>query len=201
MVDILLLLFAYLLGSIPNAYLFGKLFKGVDVRTFGIGNVGAMNTFVHVGFLPGMLTLLTDVAKAALPVFLSTRYGTHPYVPMLAFGMVIVGHNYPLFLKFKGGKGLACLVGALLIIEPIDILIIYGIIGIIGLAIHDVKVASGIGVFSLPILLMVQKGQWFFFITGLAIALLISVKHAKDYQAFKNRRREKRQQANSVERL
>jgi glycerol-3-phosphate acyltransferase PlsY len=113
---------SYLLGCIPSAYLVGRAVKGVDIRQVGSKNMGAMNTFYAVGFWPGMAVLASDVGKGMLALLLS--YWTAMYifpvpadmvvpVEMVAGVAVIAGHNFPVFLKFKGGKGGATAIGVL----------------------------------------------------------------------------------------
>ena len=112
---------SYLLGCIPSAYMVGKAFKGVDIRQVGSHNMGAMNTFYTIGFWPGMLVLATDICKAMLALTLSYWTAVLLQVPsnmvvpveMVAGIVVIAGHNFPVFLKFKGGKGGATAIGVL----------------------------------------------------------------------------------------
>ncbi len=120
------ILVSYLLGCIPSAYLVGRKFKGVDIRTTGSQNMGAMNTFYVIGFWPGMLVLAMDIGKGMLAIFLTYLTGLvfkiagNMFVPMemVAGIVVIAGHNFPVFLKFKGGKGGATAIGVLAIIIP-----------------------------------------------------------------------------------
>jgi len=112
---------SYLLGCIPSAYMVGRAFKGVDIRQIGSHNMGAMNTFYTIGFWPGMLVLAIDVCKAILALTLSYLTAIYLQVPpnlvvpveMAAGIAVIAGHNFPVFLKFKGGKGGATAIGIL----------------------------------------------------------------------------------------
>lgn len=112
---------SYLLGCIPSAYLVGKSFKGVDIRQIGSHNMGAMNTFYTIGFWPGIVVLASDICKAILALTLSYFTAVLLQVPpnlvvpveMVAGIAVIAGHNFPVFLKFKGGKGGASAIGIL----------------------------------------------------------------------------------------
>jgi len=112
---------SYLLGCIPSAYMVGRAFKGVDIRQIGSHNMGAMNTFYTIGFWPGMLVLAIDVSKGILALTLSYLTTIYLQVPsnlvvpveMVAGVFVIAGHNFPVFLKFKGGKGGATAIGIL----------------------------------------------------------------------------------------
>ncbi|MCX6001499.1 MAG: glycerol-3-phosphate acyltransferase [Chloroflexi bacterium] len=113
---------SYLIGSIPSAYLVGRAFKGIDIRKVGSHNMGAMNTFYTIGFWPGMLVLASDVCKGILAVLLAYLIATFLFVvagnmvvpvEMAAGIAVIAGHNFPIFLNFKGGKGGATAIGVL----------------------------------------------------------------------------------------
>ena len=106
-------LVAYLLGSIPTAYIFGKLLKGIDVREHGSGNVGATNTLRAVGKLPALLVFLIDFAKGLVAVKVIPLFweGHPPYFYVFLGIAAVAGHIWPVFLKFRGGKGVATLVG------------------------------------------------------------------------------------------
>lgn len=113
---------SYLIGSIPTAYLVGRAFKGVDIRQVGSHNMGAMNTFYAIGFWPGMLVLASDVSKGIVALWLAYLTAMYLFVvegnmvipvEMAAGIAVIAGHNFPVFLKFKGGKGGATAIGIL----------------------------------------------------------------------------------------
>jgi acyl phosphate:glycerol-3-phosphate acyltransferase len=109
---------AYLIGSFPSAYIVGKLGKGLDIRQVGSRNMGAMNAFYKVGFWWGMLVLLLDIGKGALAVGVAIWLETHLYVQMGAGAAAVIGHNLPIFLSFKGGKGGASCIGILMVFMP-----------------------------------------------------------------------------------
>jgi glycerol-3-phosphate acyltransferase PlsY len=112
------ILLAYLIGAFPSAYLVGRFRKGQDIRKIGSRNMGAMNTFYSVGFWWGMLVLVLDIGKGALAVAV-TWWLTGSSNFQLAGGVAaVVGHNFPVFLKFKGGKGGASCIGILVYLMP-----------------------------------------------------------------------------------
>ena len=123
---VLLLVLAYILGSIPSAVWVGKTFHGIDVREHGSGNAGATNTFRVLGKKAGIPVLLLDILKGALAinlVWLQSRYGQNDITPFtnlkLAFGFcAVVGHIFPIFAGFRGGKGIATLLGIVLAVHP-----------------------------------------------------------------------------------
>jgi acyl phosphate:glycerol-3-phosphate acyltransferase len=110
---------AYLLGSIPFGLLFTRLFGGGDVRKSGSGNIGATNVARVAGPLPALLTLLFDTAKGAAPVWLAARItGESATWMMIAALAALLGHCFPVWLKFRGGKGVATAAGAFLVLCP-----------------------------------------------------------------------------------
>jgi len=116
----LLLVLAYLLGSIPFGLLLAKLFGGSDLRKSGSGNIGATNVARVVGPAAGILTLLLDAAKGALAVWLVGRLsGQSATLIMLAGVVALLGHCFPVWLKFKGGKGVATALGVFLMLAPL----------------------------------------------------------------------------------
>jgi glycerol-3-phosphate acyltransferase PlsY len=108
---------AYLLGSIPFGLLLTKLFGSGDVRKSGSGNIGATNVARVAGWLPGILTLLLDVAKGAAAVWLAGRVSNESATWMMIAALAaLLGHCYPIWLKFRGGKGVATAAGAFLVL-------------------------------------------------------------------------------------
>jgi acyl phosphate:glycerol-3-phosphate acyltransferase len=114
---------AYLLGSIPFGLILAKLFGGTDVRKEGSGNIGATNVVRVAGPLAGILTLLLDAAKGAAAVLIAGRYTNHSAMWMMIAGLAaLVGHCFPIWLKFKGGKGVAPAAGVYLALCPLAFL-------------------------------------------------------------------------------
>jgi len=115
---------AYLLGSIPTGFLWGKA-RGIDIRTVGSGNIGATNVMRTLGKGPGITVLVIDALKGFVPVFLAPRFfpETNPSTLQIVCCLaVIAGHNWTCWLKFKGGKGIATSAGALLAFLPFPLL-------------------------------------------------------------------------------
>ncbi len=110
---------AYLLGSIPFGLLLSRIFGGGDVRTSGSGNIGATNVARVAGPLAGVLTLLLDAGKGAAAVWLATRFSNESATwMMIAVLAVELGHCFPIWLRFRGGKGVATAAGAFLVLCP-----------------------------------------------------------------------------------
>ena len=114
---------AYLLGSIPFGLLLTKLFGGGDVRKAGSGNIGATNVARVAGPLPGILTLLLDAAKGAAAVWLAARFSNESVTWMIIAALAaLIGHCFPVWLKFRGGKGVATAAGVFLMLSPLALL-------------------------------------------------------------------------------
>ena len=112
------LIAAYFLGSIPTAYIVGRLRKGVDIRQVGSRNMGAMNVFYNVGFFYGLLVLLTDVGKGAAAIALARWLEVPIAAELIAGAIAVLGHSFPIWLRFRGGKGGAPLIGVFAFLMP-----------------------------------------------------------------------------------
>lgn len=110
---VLVSLIGYLIGSVPFAYVIGKVFYRVDVRQHGSGNLGGSNTGRVLGKKAGLAVMTLDLLKATLSVFLASRITTHPWAFSIAALSAAVGHCYPVFVRFRGGKAVAALYGFL----------------------------------------------------------------------------------------
>src|SRR6478672_5985978 len=123
MTALLVVLAAYLIGAIPFGYLLVKLRSGEDVRSMGSGNIGATNVLRTTGRALGIATLLLDITKGAFAVWLADRY-LHGSVRWMAITALVVmaGHAFPIFLKFRGGKAVASFIGAFLYLTPVPLL-------------------------------------------------------------------------------
>ncbi len=151
--SIIALIIAYLLGSLPSAFIIGKTRRNMDIRKVGSRNMGAMNTFYNVGFWWGMLVLAMDIIKGILAVMAARWLGAPQYIDLACGAMAIVGHNLPVFLKFKGGKGGATLIGVLISIMPLWGIPIYAAtFGLIMLITRFPTLSYGVAFFCFPIL-------------------------------------------------
>ena len=103
----------YLLGSFPCGLIVGWITKGVDIREYGSGSIGATNVSRVAGFLPALIAGVGDASKGFLGAYLATRFLPNPYLWFLALFLLIVGHDWSIFLRFRGGKGVATTLGIL----------------------------------------------------------------------------------------
>ena len=122
----------YMLGSLPTGLIVVRLLAGTDIRKTGSGNIGTVNVYRVAGLGPAVLVLAVDVLKGAIPVLLARAWGQTEAVQVVAGLATIAGHNWSLFLRFGGGKGIATSFGALLAISPV--------VGIIAAAVWGVVV-------------------------------------------------------------
>lgn len=116
--SLILIVLAYLLGAVPFGLLFTKAFSGVDVRSVGSGNIGATNVMRAAGKKAAVLTLLADCLKGLVPVLIIRLWLQADALAVLAGIAAVLGHNFPLFLGFKGGKGVATSYGVMLAVTP-----------------------------------------------------------------------------------
>ena len=119
----LLGLAAYLIGSIPPGYFLVRLVKGLDLREVGSRNVGTLNTYHHVGIWGAGLVLFLDVGKGALAALLPVWVGVPEWAIYVTGVLVVAGHNWPVLLRFRGGKGAATIIGVCLAFAPLPMLI------------------------------------------------------------------------------
>jgi glycerol-3-phosphate acyltransferase PlsY len=148
---VLSIVVAYLLGSIPFAYIIGRL-RGLDIRKVGDRNVGTFNVFRHVGLVGGIVTLVADVGKGALAIVVAKLLSVHELVVFGAGVAAVIGHNWPVFLRFRGGRGLAVVIGVLLALLPREMLIAAAI-SIVVLFVTRNSVWFGVALF-IPLVLL-----------------------------------------------
>lgn len=140
------MIIAYLLGSIPSGVWIGKLLYHKDIREYGSGNTGATNTFRILGPKAGTFALIGDVLKGSIATLIPIYFGASIH-PMFIGVFAILGHVYPIFLKFKGGKAVATTAGVAIAIHPLFVLIFACIFLIILIITSMVSVASMSAVF------------------------------------------------------
>lgn len=117
----LAIIVAYLIGSVPFALLLSRRWSATDLRTFGSGNLGAANALRASGVRAGVLVAVLDAAKGAASVALAMRMSSAPIAPAAAGFAAIIGHVYPVWLKFRGGKGVATACGVFSVLTPLAV--------------------------------------------------------------------------------
>ncbi len=168
---VLLALAAYLMGSFPTAYLLVRALKGGDIRRQGSGNVGALNAFHQIGLWGAGLVFLVDAGKGAVAVLLPAWADAGDGFIYLSAVSVVIGHNWPVFLRLRGGKGAATILGISLAILPELTLISLGPTLLVILLTRNVVTGVGVGFILLNTLTVVtgqEAGQ-------VALCLFLSV--------------------------
>ena len=189
--NIFALLFAYLLGSIPSAVWIGKFFYNVDVREYGSGNAGATNAFRVLGKKAGIPVLLIDILKGWLAVNIvyfvvdSTIAKSDSVELQLVFGIAaLLGHIFPIWASFRGGKGIATLLGVTLAVHPQAALLAVLIFMTVFLITHYVSLSAICGALAFPIVLvLLYKCNFPSLIAfGLFTTVLILITHQKNIE-------------------
>ncbi|MDR2907197.1 MAG: glycerol-3-phosphate 1-O-acyltransferase PlsY [Bacteroidales bacterium] len=192
---ILLPLFlAYLVGSIPNAVWIGRVFFNVDVRKEGSRNAGATNTFRVLGWKPGVCVLVLDLLKGIVPlalfkilpdswVFANSEITDSSIWLEIAIAITtVIGHVFPIYVGFRGGKGVATLVGVLIMLYPQVFLIVLGVFVIVFLIFRYISLSSMCAAISLPLLQFAffQTDKLLLLIFAIFIAIFIPLTHVKN---------------------
>ena len=146
---------AYVLGSVPTAYIVVRAVKGEDIRDVGSHNVGALNAYRRVGAWAGLTVLLVDGAKGVLAVVAPRLLGIDEWALFITTPLVVAGHNWPVFLNFRGGKGAAAIFGISLVIVPWLTVITAGPSILVMLLLRNVVLGAAFGFILLNILLWV----------------------------------------------
>jgi len=185
----------YVCGSLPWGLWLGRWFRGVDVRTMGSGNLGATNVYRSLGPRLGIVTLLLDIAKGAVPVWLvpampvADAFPGGPQLCAIAVGLAAIsGHVWTFLASFRGGKGVATTAGVLLALAP-GAFGIFAIVFLLTLAVtRYVSVGSMVGAVAFAIALAIEDGGWRSarVIFGVAAAVLVVVRHRENLGRLAN---------------
>jgi len=184
-VGIFIALFGYLLGSVPTGLVLTKLFSKIDPRKMGSKNIGATNIFRTVGKALGILTLIGDVLKGAIPIWIAIQWGLTDQWGLssdlwISFVGVspFLGHIFPLFLGFKGGKGVATALGVYLVISPIAVMIeLFLFMGIVWRW-RFISLGSIFCATTIPILIaFFRSDSQAYFVLSVIIAALVLYRH------------------------
>jgi len=168
---------AYLLGSVPMGVLVSKAFGGVDPRSSGSGNIGATNVGRTSGKAAGVLTLIGDLLKGAVPVFAAFALYPEPrFVAAVGLG-AFMGHLWPVFLGFRGGKGVATALGVMIVIAPASTLLSALVFIAAAFVKRYVSLASMLSAAMLPVFLSFFPASKPYMPMGVIIAVLIIIRH------------------------
>jgi glycerol-3-phosphate acyltransferase PlsY len=188
LISIILSITAYLIGSIPSSVWIGKWFFNTDIRDHGSGNAGTTNTFRVLGTFPGIIVFALDIFKGFLAV--SLVYLAHQYIPetkyvnfeLLLGGLAVLGHIFPIYAGFRGGKGVATLLGIVLAIHPIAALISLSIFILVLSITKYVSLSSMIAglIFPFLIIFIFKESIISLIIFSIVISILLIVTHQKN---------------------
>lgn len=187
MTPILFVVAAYLIGGIPFGFIFVKMKTGRDVRSLGSGNIGATNVMRTTGRAAGLLTLLLDISKGFAAVWLMARFSsTSPWWLSAAALAVMAGHAYPWFLKFQGGKAVACFIGAFAYLTPVPliaVLLVFVIVVAVSRHISLGSILAG-GTFPFAVWLILHPSLPIF-LASLAAGSFIVYRHRGNIQRIR----------------
>jgi acyl phosphate:glycerol-3-phosphate acyltransferase len=168
---------SYLIGSIPTAYLAGKFTRGKDIRDMGDGNMGAQNVFRQISPLPGIIVGLFDAGKGFLVIILARAAGSNQGWVFAAGIVAVLGHNWPIFLGFRGGRGEAATIGILYALIPVPVLILT-IPGILILSLtRNVTLSSAIIFIVMPFICWWQRVEGVIIVYSISLLLLVAFTH------------------------
>ena len=165
----------YLLGSTPSAYIMGRLRRGVDIREVGGGNMGAANVFREIGIWEGIVVWLADMAKGAGAIAIARALDVSELWLLGSGFSALVGHNFPVFLGFRGGRGSATTMGILLVLAPKEMGIALGIMAIPLFTTRVVAFAIGVGFVSVPLLIWLFGGPVVLVFYSMALPIFIGL--------------------------
>lgn len=182
---IVALVLSYLIGSVPTAYLVAKRQQGVDIRTVGSGNVGATNVWRTIGRKAGAVVFLADALKGLLAATLIPLWVIGARAPAWSLacgGAAVVGHLFPCFLRFRGGKGVATTIGVLVGDLPSVAAVVIVAWMVVFAISRYVSVSSLVAAVLIPVSQLTFRQPWPDVLLGSAIALLIVLKHRSNIQ-------------------
>jgi len=173
---ILSILLGYLMGSIPTAYILARATKQIDIRTVGSGNVGGSNLWLHAGKLPAVTGLLFDLVKGALVIAVLRTYNFSLAAQIASGIFAIVGHNWPVWLRFVGGRGIATTGGVLFMFGPLETILTGIFLGIGAIGFRQGAVATLLAFAGWPLMAWWLREPPLVIVAGLITGLLIVVR-------------------------
>lgn len=181
LLKVAIFILAYLVGSIPTAFWYAKYFHGINIREHGSGNVGATNSLRVLGKKAGILVLILDLLKGLLPVLLARQLGFAEEETFLVGIVSIVGHIWPIFANFKGGKGIATSLGVILAVSPMGAVISIVVFISIVVLTKYVSLGSILAGFAFGLYFIIfGSDQTFMSIIAFALFLLLVYTHREN---------------------
>jgi len=178
MTTLLACIVAYLIGAIPTGIVLTKLTGGEDLRKTGSGNIGATNVYRTAGRKLGIITLLGDCLKGVIPLLIAIRVFDLQGTDLALVGLAaFIGHCYPVYLGFKGGKGVATALGVFLVLSPLSILCAFGLFAVILWRWRYISLASISAAAAIPFLVLLFERALPLFLATLVIAGIVIWRH------------------------
>jgi glycerol-3-phosphate acyltransferase PlsY len=188
----LIIISCYLLGSVPFGYIVGKLFKKVDIREYGSGNIGATNALRILGPPLASLVVIGDIGKGIFSIYLVQYLNIDNLLILTIAGLaVICGHDWSIFLGFKGGKGVATTLGVVFALNPTISILALIIGGVVVITTRYVSLASIFAVISIFIFTILFKQPYEYIIFSALIMILGIFKHKENIQRLKSKKERK----------
>ena len=188
----LVIISCYFFGSVPFGYILGKLFKKVDIRKYGSGNIGASNALRILGLPLASLVIIGDVGKGILSIYLVKYLNIDSSLILVIAGLaVICGHNWSLFLGFKGGKGIATTFGVIFALNPVISILAVVVWVIILILTKYVSLSSICAVFSILVFAILFKQPYEYIGFSLIILVLSIFTHRENIKRLKSRKEKK----------
>lgn len=187
---LIIILIAYFIGSISTSYIIAKKMMGVDIRTQGSGNAGSTNVLRTLGKKAGIMTFVGDLLKGVIAVLIAKLIATIAHIDMInasyvAVVFVVIGHNWPIFIGFRGGKGVATSLGAMIAVNPIIALSCFAFFILIVYATKYVSLGSVVGISTSPII-MLFIGNYKGVVVTLFLSALAIFKHRENIKRLLN---------------
>lgn len=181
LVMILMMAASYLIGSIPFGLIITRIWTGEDIRKYGSGNIGTSNVLRTVGVIPAILVLILDVSKGVAAAYLGGAIDSD-FGRLLCGIAAIAGHNWSVFLKFKGGKGIATSAGVLFVVWPTIGLILVGLWVLVVAFSRYISLGSLVVAGTFPILLLIMGYEWKVVLAGLVLTIFAFSRHVSNFK-------------------
>lgn len=178
--EILVIILAYLLGSIPFAYILGRIVKGTDIRRSG--NVGTLSVMREVGTIPGLANLVLDIGKGSLAVGIAQWLHLPSMFVFVAGFAAVLGHSWPVFIRFKGGGAVATTLGVLLGLAPLAFVVSFAIIVVVILFTSNFRLGASIGLVFMPLFIWLFGGQLSLIVYSLALPVFLVLRNIPKFK-------------------
>lgn len=183
----LLVLAAYLIGAIPTGVILTRLTGSEDIRQVGSGNIGATNVYRVAGRKLGVMTLVGDCLKGLLPVLIASQFFSLAGIPLALVALAaFLGHCYPVYLGFKGGKGVATALGIFLVLSPLSVLCALVLFVLVLWKWRFISLSSISAAAAIPFLIIVLEQSWPLFGATLVIAAIVIWRHRSNIERLRS---------------